>query len=353
MTRRTVSLLVASLLLITLLMVAFLVPMPYVVLAPGVTENTLGRHGGQPVVTVTGHKTYSTSGHLDLTTVSVTSPDYYPRLSEILQAWWSSRDLVLPRDVVYPPEQSIQQVQHENQSQMLGSQRAAIVAGLAAAGYDALNVTVANVTKSAPAGGVLRKGDVIVGVDGKRIVSTEQVVSLVTSRSPGDQVTLQVQRNGRSHRVTLTTEPSPGDPRAARIGVALSDVYNPPFNVNIRLGENIGGPSAGLMFSLAVYDRLTPSPLTGGRFVAGTGTIDTLGRVGVIGGIQQKIDGAYASGARVFLVPSGDCAEAVGADVAGQMRLVKVSTISGAISALHDLAAGRHGSVPRCAPAKS
>lgn len=348
MTRRTASLTVAILLLVVLATAAFAAPLPYVVLAPGLTENTLGTVNGKPVVTISGHRTYPTGGHLDLTTVSVTSPDYHPRLPEILNAWWSPREIVLPRDAVYAPEQSVQQVEQQNQNQMLGSQRSAIVAGLTAAGFDAVDVTVASILKEAPADGVLRKGDVITAVNGTSVDSAQQVVDAVSRLSPGDSVSVGVDRGGTSRQFTMTAQPAPDDPTSARIGARLKDAYRPPFDVSIRLGQDIGGPSAGLMFSLAVYDLLTPGKLNGGRFVAGTGTIDAAGSVGVIGGIQQKIAGAYDSGARVFLVPSGDCAEATGSDLADQVELVRVATIEQAIRALQELDAGRDGAVPRC-----
>jgi Lon-like protease len=348
MTRRTASMVVAAVLLVTLVVVAFAVPMPYVVLSPGPTENTLGKADGEPVVAVTGHPTYPTTGHLDLTTVSITSPDYSPRLPKVLQAWWSPSEIVVPRDAVYPPEQSVQQVEHQNKTEMLGSQQSAVVAGLAAAGFDALNVTVESVVKGAPADGVLHKGDVITVVDGHHVSASQQVVDAISHRSPGDTVTLRVERDGTSRRVTLTTEAAPDDASSARIGVGLRDAYAPPFPVKFHLGQVIGGPSAGLIFSLAVYDLLTPGPLTGGRFVAGTGTIDVEGHVGVIGGIQQKLAGAYDSGARVFLAPSGDCAEAAASDLADRMELVKVTTLASAIAALHALRTGNDAAVPRC-----
>lgn len=349
MTRRTAALTVAVVLLVALVAVAFAAPLPYVVLAPGLTENTLGSHDGKPVISISGHRTYPTRGHLNLTTVSVTSPDYRPRLAEILRAWWSPSELVVPRDAVYAPDQSVQQVEKQSQSQMLGSQRAAIAAGLTAAGFNAYDVTVASVTKGAPADGVLRKGDVITAVDGKTVTSTQQVVNAITGRSPGDPVTIGIRRSGTERSLTLTTQAAPGDPKSARIGIRLGVAYNPPFDVKIRLGQKIGGPSAGLMFSLAVYDVLTPGALTGGRFVAGTGTIDPAGTVGVIGGIQQKIAGAYESGAKVFLVPSGDCAEAAASDLAGNIELVRVARLSDAISALHKIDAGNDAAVQRCA----
>lgn len=337
----------AALLLVALVTVAFTVPMPYVVLSPGVTENTLGTYRGKPVITISGHPTYPTSGHLDLTTVSVTSPDYEPRLPQILQAWWSGREIVLPREAVYPPEQTATEVKQENEQQMVGSQDAAVVAGLTEAGVDALKVKVRAVVDGAPADGELEKGDVIASVDGTAVETTDDAVSAISGRSPGDVVTLGIERQGQPQDIQLTTEPSPEDPQTARVGIELENVL--PFEVDIELGQDIGGSSAGLMFSLAVYDLITPGELTGGRFIAGTGTIDVAGNVGVIGGIQQKIAGAYESGATVFLVPSGDCAEASQSDLADDVELVEVSTISDAVDALQALDSGHEAAVPLCA----
>ena len=348
MSRRTASLTVAAALLVALVTVAFTVPMPYVVLSPGVTENTLGSHDGEPVITIEGHRTYPTSGHLDLTTVSVTSPDYEPRLPDILQAWWSRREIVLPRDAIYPPEQTVAEVKQENQQQMVSSQDAAIAAGLAEAGVDALRVEVGGVEAGAPADGKLRKGDVITSVDGTAVETVEDTASAISGHAPGDPVVVGILRGGERQDVRLITEPSPDDPQLARIGIALEEVVDPPFDVTIELGQEIGGPSAGLMFSLAIYDLITPGELTGGLFIAGTGTIDTVGTVGLIGGVQQKIAGAYESDATVFLVPSGDCAEASQSDLADDIELVKVSTMGQAVEALRALTSGDDADVPRC-----
>ena len=134
MTRRTVSLVTAGAVLFVLVLVSFYAPMPYVVMSPGLTENTLGSYNGTKVIQVKGHKTYPTSGHLDLTTVSVTSPDYSPKLAEVMQAWWDKDDIVIPRDIAYPPTKSNQQVEHENKLDMSTSQDAAVAAALKQAG---------------------------------------------------------------------------------------------------------------------------------------------------------------------------------------------------------------------------
>jgi PDZ domain-containing protein len=347
MSRKTASLSLAALLLVSLVCVATLVPMPYVVMSPGVTENTLGTFKGKDVISISGHKVYPTTGHLDLTTVSVTSPDFHPRLPDIVNAWWSQEEIILPREAVYPPDQSVDAVNKQNENEMLDSQSAAIAAGLGEAGIDATAVTVKEVTAGAPAEGVLEAGDVILEVDGTKVDTASDAVDAISSLSPGDSVTLKIDRDDATKTVTVKTAESPDDPKQARIGVLLTD-FNPPFDVNIDLGQDIGGPSAGLMFSLGIYDKITPGPLTGGMFIAGTGTIDMNGTVGPIGGIQQKISGAVASGATVFLAPAENCDDALGAPAVGQVNLIKVSTIDDAVQALKALTSGDTASLPRC-----
>lgn len=348
MSRRTASLTLAVIALVALVCVAFIAPMPYVVMSPGITENTIGSFHGKPVIEISGHQTYPTAGHLDLTTVTVTSPQYHPRLPDILSAWWSSDNAVLPRDVIYPPQQSVTQVEHQSQNEMVGSQQSAVIAGLAQAGIDALAVKVTSVTPGLPAAGHMQKGDEITAVDGKKATDLDQVSRNIKAVRPGGTVKLDVRRSGRPVTVDLTTVAYPGTSQS-RIGVTLTDAYTPPpFKVDIKLGQDIGGPSAGMMFSLAIYDKLTPGDLTGGRYIAGTGTITPTGQVGPIGGVQQKIAGAYANGARYFLVPAGDCAEATGSSHAGQIELIKVNTLSDSVHALEALDAGHPDAIIRC-----
>ncbi len=348
MDRRTTTLVLAAVILVGLVAVALLAPMPYVILSPGPTANALGTYGGKPIITISGHKTYPTSGHLNMTTVSETRPDYHVTLPQVLQAWWSSKDIVIPRDVIYPPQQTITQVQQQTRTEMVDSQSSAMVAGLAAAGVHKLHVTVAGTLPKTPAHGVLKKGDQIVAVDGKPVDNSTDVANLIGPLKPGTKVSITVRRSGHRLAVSLTTARSPVDPSKSHVGVLLKDVPPFPVTFNPRIVATIGGPSAGLMFSLAIYDKLTPGPLTGGRFVAGTGTITPTGQVGPIGGVQQKIAGAYAAGARVFLVPAGDCDEAARSALANQVELVKVSTIQGAVAGLKAIDAGRDASVPRC-----
>jgi PDZ domain-containing protein len=348
MSRRTATLTLAGVALAALLAIAFVVPMPYVVMSPGVTEDTLGAFKGRQVVSIHGHKTYPTEGNLDLTTVSVTSPDYHPRLGDILQAWWRKDEIILPREAVYPPDQSVQDVNEQNEQEMTSSQDSAIVAGLGEAGIDAFHVRIADVEAGAPADGVLDVGDEILAVDGKPVQSSDDAASAITGLAPGSRVSIRIRRAGAVKTVTLKTVESTEVASQSRIGVSIEDDFDPPFDVRIRLGQQIGGPSAGLMFSLAIYDMLTPGSLTGGAHVAGTGTIDDSGAVGVIGGIQQKIAGAVNAGASVFLAPAGNCSEAVDATDSDRVELIKVSTIDDAVHALEALSSGDGDAVPRC-----
>jgi len=348
MNRRSVSLSVSVMALTILVGVALLVPVPYVVMSPGLTENTIGKFDGKQVIAIEGAKTYPTSGRLDLTTVSVTSPGSDVRLPDVLGAWWSPERILLPREVVYPPDQSVQQVKEENQTQMLGSMDSARAVGLAQAGVDAVKVKVEGVTPDAPADGVLQEGDEIVAVNSTAIGSTQAAVDAISTVAPGSRIALEIVRSGTSQEVRVTTAPSPDDAAQSRVGVILSDDFDPPFEVDIELGQEIGGPSAGLMFSLGIYDKLTPGELTGGAHIAGTGTIDVSGRVGEIGGVQQKIAGAREIGATIFLVPAADCADVGGFADDEEIRLVKVATMDDAVEALESLRAGDESSVEGC-----
>jgi PDZ domain-containing protein len=347
MSRRTGSLLVAGLLLVALCVVAWLRPVPYVAMRPGPVQDTLARVGGEPVVEVSGTRTYPTRGHLDLTTVSVTAPTAQLTLGDALVAWFDPERALVPRDLYYPPQQSVQEAERESAVAMSSSQDAAIVAALHDLGHRIpFSIEVREVSKGAPAQGHLRVGDVIVSVDGTPVRQAAQVSDLLQQVQPGSTATFQVRRDGEAVTVRSPTEESPDEPGRTVVGITIADDPRLPFRVSIELGERIGGPSAGLMFSLAIVDKLTPGPLTGGRHVAGTGTIALNGMVGPIGGIGQKIAGAENAGAEVFLVPAANCAEAAQVDT--DLTLVRVPRLSDAVDALEALAEDPQARVPTC-----
>jgi len=350
MSRRTASLLVAGLLLVALSMVAWLRPVPYVAMRPGPVQNTLGDLDGAPIVRVSGHRTYPTKGELDLTTVSVTAPTAALTLGDALLAWFDPERALVPRDLYYPPQVSVQQTEHESAVEMASSQDSAVVAALSELGFHVpMSVKVQSVVKGAPAQGHLRVGDTITAVGGTPVEEATDVSRLLQRVEPGRTAALTVRRGGRTVRVESPTEADPADPSRTVVGVTIAGEPTLPFDVSIELGHRIGGPSAGLMFSLAIIDKLTPGALTGGEHIAGTGTITPTGRVGPIGGIQQKIPGAAGSGASVFLVPSANCGEARQAE-GDDIRLVRVRTLASALDSVRKLARDPQAAVPTCAP---
>jgi len=192
-----------------------------------------------------------------------------------------------------------------------------------------------------PAAGVLKAGDQVIAIDGKRVTSANSLTSLITAHPAGSTLTVAIIRNGKAMTVRVGTKLSGG---RAVMGVVIEEQYKFPFTVKISVG-NIGGPSAGMMFALGIIDKLTPLDLTGGKFIAGTGEITAAGQVEAIGGIQQKMVGARNAGATYFLTPASNCSDTKGAVPAG-LHLIKVSTLSQAVNDLEAIKAGR--AVPSC-----
>ncbi len=359
MTQRASTLTVAGVLLTILVSVAFLVPVPYVLESPGLTADTLGsdisvdgRPTDQDVVSFGSEvQTYPTEGELRLTTAQVTRADSRVTLFEALGAWFDPEDALIPRDVVYPPEQSVQEAQDLTRVAMTGSQATSEVAGVRAAGYDVEQyVLVAGVAVDGPSDGALEPADRIVAVDGDPAADTDAVVTSVRSREPGDTIAVTVLRAGERRTVDITAEETDDDddPRTS-IGITVGPGFDVPVDVTFNLERSIGGPSAGSMFALAIYDKLTPGSLTGGEVVAGTGEIDYDGNVGPIGGVAQKLVSSQEDGATFFLSPAGNCSEALQAPVDfAEITVLRIETLEDAISSLEALAEDPDASVPTC-----
>jgi PDZ domain-containing protein len=352
MTRRTLSSIVVVAMLAALVGATTLLPVPYVTMSPGPTVDVYSSHEGRRVVDVDGAETFPTKGDLRLTTVSVTSPGAQLSLIEVLSAWFDDTRAVFPRDVIYPPEQSPEEAERESSVQMVSSQDTAIAAALTRLGYDlSLRVEVLGVGQDAPAAGKLRTRDVILRVNGTEITEVAQVSEEIQEVGTDEPTEFVVLRNGERKTVSVTAQPSEDDPDRAIVGITIGTGYDFPFDVDLRIDEAIGGPSAGLVFAIAVYDTLTPGALTGGEDVAGTGTIDVEGHVGPIGGIQQKVVAAADAGAEVFLVPPGNCASALHADVQpDEIRLVRAPTLSSALDSLQTYAENHDAKLPACTP---
>ena len=344
MSRRALTLYIAGGTVIVALVAAILLPVPYVILGPGPTLNTLGKDSsGRPLITISGHRVYPTSGHLNMVTVSYQGgPGDEFDVFTALRAWLDRSEAVVPESELFPPGQSQQQVQQADQEQMTSSQETATAAALHQLGIGYKTVAgVVGTEKQMPAAAVLKTGDLITAVDGQPVTGPTQLTSLIKARGGSGPLRLTIVRGGVTRQVQITPKLVGGRPV---LGMIVQQQYQFPFTVNISIG-NIGGPSAGMMFALGIIDRLTGMDLAGGKFIAGTGEISPNGAVSAIGGIQQKMVGARDAGATVFLAPAGNCSDTVGAVPAG-LRVVKVSTLSGAIADLKAIKQGR--SVPSC-----
>jgi len=344
MSHRLITLIVAGACVVAGLIVASVTSVPYVALTPGPTLNTLGKTNGQPLIEISGRKTYPTTGNLNMVTISYTGGPGVPfNIFNALSAWLTPDDAVVPQSEIFSPGQSQQQVVQQDTQEMVGSQQDATAAALCYLNIPFKTIdTVQATAPGMPADGVLRKGDDITAVDGKQVSCHNNVVNLIRDRKPGAPVTLTIDRDGSTKTVTLTTKNENGTPV---VGVDLAEPsYVFPFTVKINI-SNIGGPSAGMMFALGIIDKLTGDNLTGGRFIAGTGEIDPQGDVEPIGGIQQKMAGARDAGATIFLAPAGNCADTSGAVPSG-LRVVRVSSLAGAVQDLEKIEAGQP--VPSC-----
>ncbi len=341
MTRRTATLLVTSLLVAALLAVGLSLPVPYVSDQPGPVSDTLASVNGKPLITVNGHPTYPTTGRLDLTTVS---QDSSLTLWDALVGYASSRKAVVPEEITKQPGQSDADLQREYQREMAESQKSAVSAALHELSIPA-TVTVSGLSENSPSAGKLRQGDVLLAVDGTETRDAIDLRAKVSSAPPGKPLTIRFRRGDAPPAEVqispVTSTDGEGKPRSV-IGVFLDEKRD--VSVDLQMvsidGQPVGGPSAGMMFALGIYDVMTPGSLTNGQVIAGTGTIDPDGKVGPIGGIQQKLVGARENDARVFLTPAANCAEARRAIPAG-LRLVKVNNLDEAVRSLEGIGQGR------------
>ncbi|MFY4723828.1 PDZ domain-containing protein [Streptomyces sp. LaBMicrA B280] len=361
MPRRTATMLASTLMLIALLCAGVLIPVPYAEMSPGPTVNTLGNHQGEPVLQISGRKTYPTDGHLNMTTVRVTSVDFRMNLVEAVYGWLSRGSKVVPHDTLYPKGTTEEQSSQQNAEEFSQSQESAKVAALKQLDVPVKSwVIVSTVVKDSPAEGRLHAGDVIKAVDGHAVKQPSDVATFVTKHKAGQKVVFTVvpakdqaaaekahKTATRTQDVAITTAASADSgPKRAIVGISAGTDHTFPFSIDIKLAD-VGGPSAGLMFALGIYDKLTPGSLTGGKFVAGTGTIDDNGTVGPIGGVDMKTLGARGKGAQYFLTPADNCAEAT-ADKPSGLTLVKVKTIKDALGALKDIRGGNTAALPKC-----
>lgn len=309
---------------------------PFAAESAGPTFNTLADVDGTPVIQIEGGEVDETSGSLDMTTVSVRTN---MTMGQALGRWLFSGDTLVPIGQILPQDMTDEELKQHNEATFVASEAAATVAAMKHLG-EPTKVIVHDVLDGTAAAGALNAGDVITAVDGENVAEPQQVQDTVRTKKPGDEVAVTFTRGDEERKeaiITLGTNPE--DKELPLLGITMTSEPAGDITVTYNLND-VGGPSAGMIFSLAVIDKLSPGELNGGRNVAGTGTIKEDGTVGPIGGITHKIEGARDGGAELFLAPEKNCAEARKVD-SGDMVVAQVGTLDDAISAMHAFSSGQ------------
>ncbi len=322
-------------------------PTPYVIERPGPVFDVLGQSGGQQVITIDGTTSYPTSGKLDVLTVSVAgNRENSPSWAELGMAWLDPSQAIVPIDVMYPPSVSTAQVEAESTAMMEESQQDAVAAALTNLGYKVpWHVYVSEVSKGGASSGKLIAADFVIKINNIAIKDIDQMRTVINQEAVKGPLQVELLRNGAKVIQPITAVKDKDG--KYRLGILAGYKYDFPVKIKLQLG-NVGGPSGGMMFALGIIDRLTPGQLTGGKHIAGTGTIDPAGNVGPIGGIRHKLYGAARAGATIFLAPDSNCDEVVG-HVPSGLTVVKVTTLAEAKTDLEKIATGTNpATLPTC-----
>lgn len=319
------------------------IPSPYVIERPGPVVDTLGdvtiEDSVEPVVSFPDAQTYPTSGTLNLLTVQVLgSPDQRRSWLSLMPAVFDPSQRIAPLSDFFREGETSDDRDAQNTALMASSQTTAAAAAFREVGADVgVVLSVAQVADDSAADGVLEPGDRLVELDGDSITSFAMLRERTIASGAGAPLRLGIERGGASLDVELApTIPEGGE--EPLIGATIATDFELPSEVDIKL-EDIGGPSAGMVFSLAMYDRLTQGEMLDGITVSGTGTMADTGEVGPIGGLEQKMWAASRAESDLFLMPLGNCAD-VPARVPDGLRVAPVATLAEAIDAVEAAAAG-------------
>ena len=341
--------LVAAGLAALLLVLAAVTPSPYVVERPGPVVDALGEI---EVVRITGTETFETRGSLNVLSVTVSgTPEKPSTWLSLLGPMLDPTRSIVPVTDVYPNGVTSEDRTAMNEALMRGSQVSAAAAALGELGETVGGtVRIVDVGEGGPADGVLRVGDAVLAAAGTPVAGVGELRAVLAEHGADAPVVLEIDREGEL--VEVSARPvldESGDPV---LRVAATTEIELPFDVALEL-DRIGGPSAGMIFALAVYDVLTPGALTGGLEVSGTGTITESGEVGAIGGLQQKIWGASLAGTDLLLVPVENCRDLPERLPEGMM-IAPVATLAEAIAAIETAAdGGTPPGVERCTEAST
>ena len=311
-----------------------LAPIPFVFFKPGVPDNVAGK-----IISIKDAKTYPINGKLFITSILVTNPDSPVFGAETLVNWAIGPHVVLPKESVYPPIQPAQKIERDSRNEMESSKVTSTAAALRYLGYDFDEVYyVSDIRDYSDAIKKLKIGDVITEIDGKEINQIEEIRTSYAKKSIGDSLLITVERKDKNGKVTpVTTQVilvenlDIEEKERPAIGILVGTSARFPIDVDFNL-PGVGGPSAGLIFAVGIVEKLTEEDLVRGRKIAGTGTITASGKVGGIGGIEEKMVGASRIGATIFIAPRENCPDIE--HVPKGLKVIPVSTLSEAIEAL-------------------
>ena len=318
-------------------------PSPYAIERPGPVYDVLGNtevNGKSvPLIDIPGEKTYPTTGTLDMLTVYVDgSPQSKLSWIEVAGSWFDASRAAVPLDELFPAGQTEDQSDAENAIDMTNSQQDATAAALSALKIDYQStVLVAQVIKGTPSAGKLKAGDELLTVNGAPVTGLAMLQQAIIENGTSKPVVLSIRRDGKEQTLDITPVIN-ADSKNPAVGIYTGATFTFPFDVKIQL-QDVGGPSAGMMLALGIYDKLTPGDLAGHAHIAGTGTIDPSGAVGAIGGIRQKMYGAREDGATWFLAPASNCNEVTGHIPSG-LTVCAVKTFDDSLAAVKAIASG-------------
>jgi Lon-like protease len=311
---------------------AFVVPLPVVEQVPGTPQSI------EPLITIEGTPTTELQGNTSLLTILLRQQATAPAIT----AWLDPDRELLSVEQVYPSGIDRDDYLAGQRNRFSRQFDIAAAVGARAAGVEVELVTeavVVDVLPGSPADGLLAPGDAVLEANGEPIVAAEELQAVTRAAGPGDELVMSVRHAGEIRRVVAVLEELGED--GARLGVAVETAVDDarlPFDVTLAEGTRIGGPSAGMMVALTVYDLLADEDLLAGRTVMGTGTLDADGRVGNVGGVPQKVRAAAAAGADLVLVPERQLGEAEQVAPPG-LEIVGVGTLDDAIDALRTVPA--------------
>ncbi|OKL46080.1 hypothetical protein BSR29_02460 [Boudabousia liubingyangii] len=329
---------------------------PYVIESPGPTLNVLAVENGVPFVQVPGHEPGPKEGKLRMVTVSLRGGPGNRNVTgiEMLQAYFSNSMKIEPYEKMFPEQISGAEETKIQRQYMESSMDNAKAAALTAAGIKFKSeIRVAGVAKNSDAIGKMEPGDIIrhlkAGERSENVDSTAELYRFLNNTPGGTVVTVGLETDkGENKEVEVKTLPRDDGKSGSRFGVYIGTKFEFPMDIKINVSENIGGPSAGTIFALAIYERIKGNELSGIGSVAGTGTIAPDGEVGPIGGVVQKIYGAKRDGAKFFLIPNENCKDLSGHRLPSGIQIVRTDDFKMAINNLESINQGKTDDLPTC-----